>query len=136
MAKRKNTITDMPEPPKHHERQQLVKVDDIRKRVIARLKAVVGDVRSHLSYIDGNEKAVERLRGRSGQIILGRCATFMMAELGDNSTAKAECDPGVSRAVETLMRMSTPRREQDAAEAAEATSEETPDGSGETTAAA
>jgi hypothetical protein len=99
MAKKQTQppITDMPAPPKHHEMQQLARVEVVRGRTLRLMRSCLGNLRSLLSSIPGNEAAVERLRGESGDLILGRCSDFVMMELGD--TASAIGERGLSRAM-------------------------------------
>jgi hypothetical protein len=90
MARKKpdSTATATPEAPKHHEMQQLVRVELIRGRTLRLMMSALGNLRTLLSAIPGNEEFVERLRGKSGEEILGRCCDFVMMELGDTATGR------------------------------------------------
>lgn len=83
--------------PKHHEKQRLQKVEVIRGRVLRLMRTSLGNLRSFISLIEGNQHAVELLRGQSGDAILGRCAEFVMMELGDSSSPSKSNADGVSR---------------------------------------
>lgn len=91
-------ITEMPAPPKHHEMQAIKNISYIRKAVQFLMASSLKNIRSKLSMIEGNELFVERLRGKEGEEILARVTSFVLLEIGDNSTA---LDPtrGVGRAV-------------------------------------
>ncbi len=112
MPKRTNPITDMPEGPKHHEKQQLADVERIRQRVIGHVKRLLFDIRGNMAARGGNERLVEMLRGRELHSIIGRVSTTVMMELGDTSTAQRPA--GISRAISELMGSRTPRRDLDA----------------------
>lgn len=87
----------MAKAKKHHEVQQLVRVEVIRGRVVRLMISALGNLRMLLSTIPGNEEAVERLRGESGDLILGRVCDFVMMEIGDTASAQ-ETGGGRSRA--------------------------------------
>lgn len=86
---------------KHHEVQALANVEVVRGRVLRLMRNSLGNVRSLLSTMAGNEHVVERLRGKPGDELLGRVAEYVMTELGDNSTAS---EGGVSRAIARKVR--------------------------------
>jgi hypothetical protein len=84
----------------HFEHQKLQRVELVRQHVVRGMARQLANLRVYLSMIDGNQFAVERLVGASGNEILGRVADLVMLELGDNSTAVDDGDAmrrGVAR---------------------------------------
>lgn len=121
MAKRKSEpkITDLPEPPKHHEMQAIKNVAYIRKAVTFLTASVLRNIRQKLSMTDGNGEFVERLRGKSGDDILARVAQFIMLEIGDSATS-LEPERGVVRDINRSVRgqMGLATEDEDEAETA------------------
>jgi hypothetical protein len=82
---------------KHHVKQSLQQVEIIRARVLRMMARDLMSLRSFISGIPGNEAAVERLRGKSGEEILERVADTVMCEIGDNACLSKPAASGVSR---------------------------------------
>jgi hypothetical protein len=65
-----------------HKGVTLKNIDIIRKRVVAGQVRELTSLRGFISSVDGNQEAVERLRGESGQLMLAVVTDCIMSQLG------------------------------------------------------
>lgn len=81
--------------------QTLQHVETIRTRILRGQQGELVRLRSYVSILGGNQDAVDRLKGREGDLLLARVVDMILRELGHCEALPVEHDGNKTRRAAT-----------------------------------